>query len=119
MRRSLVMLALVFTGGLAFAGCAFTNNQGQPVIDSPAGVTQVQCITPAGCTGPTGQHFNNGDMVPVTCSPNYSPCVPVSSDVDCAGGSGDGPMYVLGPIHVLGQDIYGLDSDGDGVGCQS
>ena len=25
------------------------------------------------------------------CDPNYSGCVPVASDVDCAGGSGNGP----------------------------
>lgn len=52
------------------------------------------------------------------CSPNYDPCVPVASDVDCAGGSGDGPVYVAGPILIVGADIYGLDRDGDGVACE-
>jgi hypothetical protein len=53
------------------------------------------------------------------CDPNYSgACVPVASDVDCAGGSGNGPAYVSGPVSVTGDDIYGLDRDGDGVGCQ-
>jgi hypothetical protein len=28
------------------------------------------------------------------CHPNYGGCVPIASDVDCAGGSGDGPAYV-------------------------
>ena len=28
------------------------------------------------------------------CDPNYSGCVPIASDVDCAGGSGNGPAYV-------------------------
>ena len=32
------------------------------------------------------------------CDPNYSGCVPIASDVDCAGGSGNGPAYVRGPI---------------------
>ena len=32
------------------------------------------------------------------CDPNYDPCVPVASDVDCAGGSGNGPAYVQGPV---------------------
>lgn len=54
------------------------------------------------------------------CDPNYSgPCVPIASDVDCAGGSGNGPAYVQGPVYVVGNDIYGLDRDGDGVGCTS
>jgi hypothetical protein len=51
------------------------------------------------------------------CDPNYSGCVPIASDVDCAGGSGNGPAYVQGPVRVIGNDIYGLDADGDGWGC--
>lgn len=57
-------------------------------------------------------------VAPVSdCDPNYSGCVPVASDVDCAGGSGNGPAYVAGPVRVIGSDIYGLDRDGDGIGC--
>jgi hypothetical protein len=53
------------------------------------------------------------------CDPNYSgACVPIASDVDCAGGSGNGPAYVQGPVQVVGNDIYGLDRDGDGIGCE-
>jgi type IV secretory pathway VirB10-like protein len=52
------------------------------------------------------------------CDPNYSGCVPIASDVDCAGGSGNGPDYVVGPVQVIGSDIYGLDRDGDGIGCE-
>jgi hypothetical protein len=54
------------------------------------------------------------------CDPNYTgACVPISSDVDCEGGSGNGPAYVRGPVTVVGSDPYGLDNDGDGVGCES
>jgi len=53
------------------------------------------------------------------CDPNYSgACVPIASDVDCAGGTGNGPAYVHGPVYVIGSDIYDLDRDGDGVGCE-
>lgn len=52
------------------------------------------------------------------CDPNYSGCVPIASDVDCAGGSGNGPAYVSGPIRVTGSDIYGLDADNDGIACE-
>ncbi|GIJ44094.1 hypothetical protein Val02_09800 [Virgisporangium aliadipatigenens] len=53
-----------------------------------------------------------------TCDPNYSgACVPIASDVDCAGGGGNGPAYVRGPVKVIGSDIYDLDRDGDGMGC--
>lgn len=52
------------------------------------------------------------------CDTNYTGgCVPVAPDVDCRGGSGDGPQYVTGPVRVVGHDIYGLDADGDGWGC--
>ena len=52
------------------------------------------------------------------CDPNYSGCVPIASDVDCAGGPGNGPEYVQGPIRVIGRDIYHMDGDGDGIACE-
>lgn len=48
----------------------------------------------------------------------YSPCLPPGGDVDCAGGSGDGPRYVDGPVNVGGSDPYGLDGNNDGIGCE-
>jgi resuscitation-promoting factor RpfB len=61
-------------------------------------------------------------MTPVVaqgCDKNYGgACVPVASDVDCAGGSGNGPAYVRGPVYVLSGDPYDLDRDGDGVACE-
>ncbi|MCY7326476.1 MAG: hypothetical protein LH605_10150, partial [Microbacteriaceae bacterium] len=52
------------------------------------------------------------------CDPNYGGgCVPIASDVDCAGGSGNGPDYVRGPVTVIGTDIYDLDREGDGIAC--
>jgi len=59
-----------------------------------------------------------GTKQPGGCDPNYSgACVPVASDVDCAGGGGNGPTYVQGPVRVVGSDIYRLDRDGDGIAC--
>lgn len=54
---------------------------------------------------------------PSNCNPNYSGCVPNASDVDCAGGSGNGPAYT-GFTEVIGTDVYDLDADGDGFGCE-
>lgn len=52
------------------------------------------------------------------CDPNYSgACVPVASDVDCAGGSGNGPAYLSGSARVVGSDIYDLDRDNNGIAC--
>jgi hypothetical protein len=52
------------------------------------------------------------------CDPNYAgACLdPNALDYDCAGGSGDGPDYT-GQVEVIGNDHYGLDRDGDGIGC--
>jgi hypothetical protein len=43
---------------------------------------------------------------------------PIASDVDCAGGNGNGPADVYGPVRVIGRDIYKLDRDGDGYACE-
>lgn len=52
------------------------------------------------------------------CHPSYTGvCVPIDSDVDCDGGSGDGPSYASGPLRVVGEDVYDLDRDGDGIAC--
>lgn len=53
------------------------------------------------------------------CHPSYEgACLdPNSPDYDCAGGSGNGPDYT-GPVRVVGPDVYGLDADSDGYGCE-
>jgi hypothetical protein len=57
-----------------------------------------------------------------SCTPGYSPCIPNKpSDVDCYGGSGNGPRYTRpGVVYKVqrGKDRYGLDSDHDGKGCE-
>jgi micrococcal nuclease len=73
-------------------------------------LSKSECLAPAPAPSPSP---------PPTDCQGYSPCLPPGSDVDCAGGSGDGPRYVNGPVYVNGGDPYGLDSDGDGVGCES
>lgn len=34
------------------------------------------------------------------------------------GVSGDRPAYVRGPVEVIGEDIYGVNSDGNRIGCE-
>jgi hypothetical protein len=74
-------------------------------------------------TQPVTQITSIGTKVAVktsfNCDPNYSGgCVPIASDVDCGGGSGNGPAYFYGTARVVGFDIYGLDRDGDGIACE-
>jgi hypothetical protein len=71
-------------------------------------------------TAPVTRVIAVGTKQAPQCDPNYSgACVPIASDVDCAGGNGNGPAYVQGPVRVVGTDIYGLDANGDGIGCES
>ena len=99
-------LALL-TAGLA-AGLTFA-----PVANAVSGdMSAVQLSTPYAAPVPQAPK--------TSCDSNYSgACVPVARDVDCAGGSGNGPAYVSGPVTVVGDDIYGLDRDGDGTACDS
>ena len=73
---------------------------------------------PANSDAGNSRNPNEGETVVPQCDPNYSDCVPIASDVDCAGGKGNGPAYVKGPVRVIGKDIYGLDKDRDGIGCE-
>ena len=53
-----------------------------------------------------GPRVSQGD-----CHPGYLPCVPVADSVDCS--------EIRSVVRVIGNDDYGLDRDGDGVGCES
>jgi len=54
-----------------------------------------------------------------TCHPSYEgACLDTTaSDYDCRGGEGDGPLYT-GRVRVVGPDVFGLDRDDDGIGCE-
>jgi hypothetical protein len=43
---------------------------------------------------------------------------PTLGDIDCAGGGGNGPSFVVGPVPVAPGDPHRLDRDGDGIGCE-
>jgi len=48
---------------------------------------------------------------PDVCDDNYSPCIPSSVDVNCSD--------LTTRVTVIGEDIFELDRDGDGIGCES
>ena len=56
---------------------------------------------------------------PKRCHPSYKgACLdPNASDYDCKDGSGDGPKYT-GLVRVVGPDVFRLDRDHDGWGCE-
>jgi micrococcal nuclease len=77
-----------------------------------------ECSTTASET-PGASDPGAGDDSSAGACDGYSPCLPPAPDYDCAGGSGDGPKYAQGPIRVTGSDPYELDSEGDGIACES
>ncbi|GAB3171429.1 hypothetical protein GCM10027059_39720 [Myceligenerans halotolerans] len=91
---------------------------GRKVVKKVVTKKPVDQVTSIGTRTPPPPPPEPADPEPSNCDPNYSGCVPIASDVDCAGGSGNGPAYVTGPVRVTGTDIYGLDADGDGIGCE-
>lgn len=61
---------------------------------------------------PVAQIVEYGTKPALNCNPNYSPCVPNAGyDLDCP----DIGMRVS----VVGYDVYRLDADNDGIGCES
>ena len=77
----------------------------------------VAVVTLAAAPGAFAQ--NSQTPLGPECNRNYDwVCVPNARDVDCAGGNGNGPAYVEGPVHVIGSDPYELDRDGDGYACE-
>jgi hypothetical protein len=108
----------------------------EPVVAAAAPATRRQAATPRSTTAATRSTPARTTTAPAPprvappkpraaekpassgCDPNYSGCVPIASDVDCAGGRGNGPAYVSGPVRVIGSDVYGLDNDHDGFGCE-
>lgn len=76
--------------------------------------------------GPTGDEPGNGggggvpagDCAAYVDSGDW--CMDWVSDYDCEGGTGDGPGYAPPEVRLLDPavDPFGLDRDGDGVGCE-
>lgn len=108
---SSVCEALSSDGAVHEVAIAMTGDLGHDTVIRPAPTTTTTTAPPPPPRPVAALPAND-------CDPNYSGCVPIDSDVDCAGGSGNGPSYVSGPVRVIGSDIYGLDRDDDGYGCE-
>lgn len=74
-------------------------------------------VSPAAGSPATPVGLDTAAPIKKKCTPGYRPCLPPASDYDCRGGGGNGPKYT-GRVIVTGWDIYGLDADNDGIGCE-
>ncbi len=104
-----------------FTSLAASYVQETGVIIPPRTTTTIPPTTTIPATTTTASPFpvTRDDQDGDGCHDSYTgKCVPPDvSDVDCAGGSGNGPYYV-GRVTVVGHDEYGLDRDNDGIGCE-
>ena len=93
----------------------------EPFEEAEEGDSVTLTVAEEAPKSPSTGDSGGGPTYQADCTPGYSPCLPPASDYDCAGGSGNGPEYVSGPVYVDHSygDPYGLDADGDGVGCES
>jgi hypothetical protein len=83
---------------------------------------QVETDPPTTSEPSTTVTTTTGQVSSASCHPSYTrTCIPPDgSDADCAGGGGNGPWYVKEKnIGVIGPDVFDLDRDGDGIGCES
>jgi hypothetical protein len=53
-----------------------------------------------------GEQVSTGE-----CTPGYIPCVPIAESVTCTD--------LRMAVRIIGDDVYSLDRDGDGIGCES
>lgn len=110
--------AAASSGSLASSATAL------PVRSAPQAVPPLPMVTRPSTTRPPSTRAPTttappSAAPPSACHPSYrGACLPPdASDVDCAGGRGNGPFYT-GRVEVVGPDVFDLDRDGDGVGCE-
>lgn len=86
----------------------------------PASSTPVHLNHPPQQAEPESSTESSVAETESSCDPNYEgACLNAGvPDYDCAGGDGNGPDYT-GEVTVVGEDHFGLDADGDGIGCEA
>lgn len=106
-----VMVAGLLTTNASAETCRYVFKAGQGLVDS--------------CTGEKPSNSSPRGVGPAieqkpVCHPSYSACLkPDAVDYDCEGGTGNGPLFVKGPLQVLGDDVFGLDRNGNLTACEA
>lgn len=119
--KKLIVIAfikIIFLFGISviFTACTVETN---PAYNqkSPVESKTLESVQPSTPKNYNSQSDSNSDP-DSNCHPSYSGCLKAdASDYDCAGGSGNGPYYT-GKVRVIGPDVFGLDRDNDGWGCE-
>jgi hypothetical protein len=93
--------------------------EGISVLTSRVTVALASLAVACGVTVASASASPDAKRPPKKCHPSYTgACLdPNASDYDCIGGSGNGPKYT-GKVRVVGPDVFRLDADHDGWGCE-
>ena len=113
-----IALLLLPTALLLLAAACEEEDDGEPTPTATVAVEPTDTLPPP--PEPTATPVPPEPTEPSqACHPSYEgACLnPNASDYDCAGGSGNGPLYT-GPVRVVGPDVFDLDRDNDGIGCE-
>lgn len=120
MMRALRDLAVLLGVGVLLSGCLRgpitdieddgSGGVGSTGGDDSTGLGASDSPTVEGSSGGS----SSGSEPEDDCHASYDPCLPIVGDLNCAD------VIALGaaPVTVVGPDDYGLDADGDGVGCE-
>jgi hypothetical protein len=112
-------VAAVLTASALLVGGSVVSNISEPeVVQQEANVVQIPEPNRPTPTVPIKKTEPVPKKAEPRCHTSYSGCLkPDSGDYDCAGGTGNGPNYT-GLVEVLGPDVFDLDRDNDGWGCE-
>lgn len=90
--------------GMTLEGCQAKINQQNTAITAIALVGAVAAVGVIAANGGGG---------------GYAAPAKPAMDYDCMGGTGDGPLYIQGPVYVGSNDPYRLDANKNGIGCEA
>ncbi len=95
----------------------------ETLTDRPAGTpSPTSATSPSPSPSPTPPPPATTVLATAQCHTAYTvACIdPLATDVDCAGGEGDGPAFTTAtnfPLLNVANDPFGLDRDHNGLGC--
>lgn len=110
-------VALNFAGQVSATTTTTTTTTSTSTSTTTSTTTTSQPAEPTTTTGPVDPTTTASPTTTVPgsgCSPNYTPCIP-----DVAGDDLDCIDLAISDIQVIGTDVYNLDGDNDGIGCDS
>ena len=117
-----LVLLMVTSAGTAFELTMAASASDQSVPAALAAAVETSPPTTAGPPAPETTTTVAPAPAPGECHPAYQrTCIPPTvRDADCFGTGGDGPWIVRDEnVRIVGDDVFRLDLDFDGIACET